>query len=272
MELRLVRHLWGVDLPAPQMLDDWEAEGYRALEIPEFLLDTGMAAAAKERGWQVIVQVFSDEWNYSHNVDTHVCSFTEQVQKAVHFGADRINCHGGEDAFTEQQAIDFFGASIDVAKAIGLPVFFETHRGRAMFTPWRTLAFCRTLPELRLCADWSHWTCVCERLIEDQDELLNELLPRVDHIHARVGHSQGPQVADPSDPHCQTELDWFSGWWKRMWNAQRARGLSESSVCPEFGPEPYLPHLPHTHMPVADLAQVCDWTAGYLRHAFDARS
>jgi hypothetical protein len=46
-----------------------------------------------------------------------------------------------------------------------------------------------------------------------------------------------------------------------IWQSQWERGLAESTLTPEFGPPPYLPTLPHTYVPVADLANVCDWMA-----------
>ena len=49
--------------------------------------------------------------------------------------------------------------------------------------------------------------------------------------------------------------------WDMIWKSQRARGLAESTLTPEFSPPPYLHTLPHTNVPVADLANVCDWMA-----------
>jgi hypothetical protein len=41
-----------------------------------------------------------------------------------------------------------------------------------------------------------------------------------------------------------------------------------SYACPEFGPQPYLPSLPFTNVPVTDLNAVCNWVAGHLRSNF----
>ena len=41
-----------------------------------------------------------------------------------------------------------------------------------------------------------------------------------------------------------------------------------STLTPEFGPPPYLHTLPHTNVPVADLAAVCDWMASRQRDRF----
>ncbi len=50
-------------------------------------------------------------------------------------------------------------------------------------------------------------------------------------------------------------------WWDIIWNSQNQRRLPESTLAPEFGPPPYLPVLPYSQAPVADLADICDWMA-----------
>ena len=49
-----------------------------------------------------------------------------------------------------------------------------------------------------------------------------------------------------------------------------ARGMQVSTLTPEFGPPPYLHTLPHTNVPVADLADVCDWMSVRERANFEA--
>jgi hypothetical protein len=70
-----------------------------------------------------------------------------------------------------------------------------------------------------------------------------------------------PQVPDPAAPEYATHLHAHENWWDQVWQSQRARGLTYSWLTPEFGPPPYLHTLPHTHVPVANLADVCDWMA-----------
>jgi hypothetical protein len=43
-----------------------------------------------------------------------------------------------------------------------------------------------------------------------------------------------------------------------------------ATVCPEFGPPPYLPTLPYSGKPVADLGEVCDWQRGRQASHFKA--
>jgi hypothetical protein len=51
----------------------------------------------------------------------------------------------------------------------------------------------------------------------------------------------------------------FERWWDIVWEEQLARGARVSTMCPEFGPPPYLPTLPYSGKPVANLAKLCDW-------------
>jgi sugar phosphate isomerase/epimerase len=272
MELRLIRHLWGVEEDPVSQLDHWEKVGYRGLEIPIVMMNKAALEAAQARQWHIVTQIFSDGWNYSHDVATHVASFQQQLEESLALGADTINCHGGEDGFSDQQAQDFFGQCLEIINKHQANVVWETHRGRSMFNPWRTLMLTEALPDLQLCADFSHWTCTCERLLDSEAPTLEAMLPKIGHIHARIGYSQGPQVPDPRAHEYANEVAWFGQWWQRMWQAQAASGRQESIVCPEFGPIPYLHTLPYSNLPVARLADICDWTAGHLQELFAATS
>ncbi|GAB1483119.1 hypothetical protein MASR2M78_19350 [Treponema sp.] len=46
----------------------------------------------------------------------------------------------------------------------------------------------------------SRWCTVAESYLEDQKEAVDAALSRTDHIHARVGFPEGPQVGDPAAP------------------------------------------------------------------------
>ena len=43
-----------------------------------------------------------------------------------------------------------------------VPVVFETHRTRLLYAPWTTARYCEAIPELRITADFSHFTTVAE--------------------------------------------------------------------------------------------------------------
>ena len=84
----------------------------------------------------------------------------------------------------------------------------------------------------------------------------------------RVGYAEGPQVPDPSAPEYAPHLAAHEAWWEQIWQSQKQRGFTHSTLTPEFGPPPYLQTLPHTNVPVADLTVVCDWMAQRQRERF----
>jgi len=88
-------------------------------------------------------------------------------------------------------------------------------------------------------------------------------------VHCRVGHAEGPQVADPEAPECRPEVEAHFGWWRQIWAAQAERG-GDVWAEPEFGPPPYMQTLPHTGMPVAQLWDVNDRIAKRIRREFAA--
>ena len=49
-------------------------------------------------------------------------------------------------------------------------------------------------PSLRLALDISHWICVSESYLEDQQEAIDLSIQHTVHLHARVGHREGLQV------------------------------------------------------------------------------
>jgi hypothetical protein len=52
--------------------------------------------------------------------------------------------------------------------------------------------YLENVPDLRFTLDISHWCNVHESLLADQQETVDLVLPRVDHVHARIGHQEGP--------------------------------------------------------------------------------
>jgi hypothetical protein len=135
-------------------------------------------------------------------------------------------------------------------------VSFETHRSRSLFNPWAIEDWLSTYPDLRLTADLSHWCAVAERLMTPELTPIQAMAERVDHIHARVGHAQGPSVGHPLAPEWAEALEAHRRCWALFSQSQRRRGLAPRTITPEFGPDGYLPQLPFTGQPVADLEEI----------------
>lgn len=268
MQLKLVRHLWGVDLShgLRPYLAGWRAAGYEAIEVSLRVMPNDDARAelldvVKGGEWGWVPQVFTNDFVAGGSVREHLASLREQVEECLDQRPLFINAHSGYDAWSAIEAEDFYGAALEVERQAGVPVAHETHRLRYFATPWQTRHILQLYPELRLTCDFSHWVCVCERLLPDFADVIALAARHAHHLHARVGYEEGPQVPDPAAPEYAPHLAAHEAWWDQVWQAQRARGFATTTLTPEFGPPPYLHTLPYTQAPVADLSAVCDWMA-----------
>jgi sugar phosphate isomerase/epimerase len=259
--VKSIKSLWGMKGTLESQFERVAAAGYKGIESPHpgQLAITG-GIPAEEKQFRSLLERYKLDYVamvFTDGVD-HAESFREQAQRASTLNPILINSHSGRDAmaFDEQRA--FFEKALAVEHKLGIPVGHETHRGRAMFTPWTTGALLREFPQLKLTADFSHWVCVCESLLEDQKEHLELAFQRTIHIHSRVGFAQGPQVPHPGAPEYAIELSTHEGWWRQIAQVHANAG-KPLTFTPEFGPSDYMPRLPFTNQPVTDLWQVCLW-------------
>ena len=259
MELRLMRHMWGVSESWENVFPRFKSAGYQGIDaLPPDTRDRNrFRGLLAEYEFDYILQVLTT----GDTVEEHVASFRQQVEAGKGFEPVLIGCHGGKDAWSERESEEFFAQVLEIERETGIPVGHETHRGRILYNPWITSRMLDRFPHLKLVCDFSHWTCVAERLLHDQNDIIRKCAERCVHIHARVGYEEGPQVPDPRAPEYQYCLDAFENWWQLIWDAQEARGVAKTTLTPEYGPPGYLQTLPYTRQPVADLWEVSDWQA-----------
>jgi hypothetical protein len=270
MELRVMRHLWGVRESWEHAFPQFKAAGYAGIDaLPPDPPDLDrFRRLLNEHGFDYILQVLTT----GETVEDHVASFRRQVEAGLALAPRLIGCHGGRDAWSEAESARFFAQVLEIEHEIGLPVGHETHRGRILYNPWVTARMLDRFPALKLVCDFSHWTCVAERLLHDQTEIIRRCAARCIHLHARVGYEEGPQVPDPRAPEYRYCLEAFERWWRLVWDAQEARGLEASTLTPEYGPPGYLHTLPYTRQPVADLGEISDWQARRAAERFARRA
>ena len=103
--------------------------------------------------------------------------------------------------------------------------------------------------------------------LADQAEAVDLAISRSDHIHARVGQPQAPQVSDPRAPEWQQALNAHLAWWDRIVALKKAAG-APLTMLSEFGPVPYTPALPYTREPVSDAWQINVWMMELFRKRY----
>ena len=267
MNLHLYRATWGYDPPWDDLLARLPELGYTGIESPLIHLQREPEGFAERHGLRCLPQIFTE----GDTVDEHVASFRAQLEACLPFDPPFVNCHDGRDAFTPDEAERYFREVLAIEADLGLTVSHETHRGRVLYNPWTTARLLDRFDDLRLCCDFSHWVCVCERLIDDLEPILAQCAHHALHIHARVGYAEGPQVPDPRAPEYAAHVETHERWWDLVWASQHERGLDTTTLTPEFGPPAYLHTLPYTNVPVADLWDINTWQGRRQAERFAAR-
>lgn len=195
--------------------------------------------------------------------NNHEASFEEQLHEAMKFDPFQIVSHSAKDCMTFDEKLRFFHKAVALEKLEGIPIGHETHRGRAMFTPWMTADLLRQIKDLKITADLGHWCCACESLLENQTDNLSVVFERTIHIHGRVGYNEGPQVPDPRAPEYIKELETHENWWMEIYKERKKKKFDYITFNPEYGgmKPRYMHSLPYTDQPVADSWDICFWTA-----------
>lgn len=274
MEMECYKTLWGHPDTFLQACEQAQSAGFSGVEGPaptsekeqdswrQQLNDCGLGYIAE------ICTAGSYVPDRNATVKEHLSSLAQKLEHAMPLSPRLINCLGGCDAWEEEQSLDFFSKAMRLAQAYDVSISFETHRGRSLFNPWVTARICEELKEIRLTADFSHWCVVCERLMDAEQGVLDQLISHVLHIHARIGYEQGPQVPDPRLARYKSALESHQHWWRRIWDSQRRQGFFRTTLTPEFGPDGYQQQYAVTGAPVGDLWEINCWMAQTQREQF----
>jgi sugar phosphate isomerase/epimerase len=201
----------------------------------------------------------------------HLQQFTQMLDGAAYQKIQRplyINCHSGRDYFSMEDNGKFIEYTDKVAKDTGLTICHESHRGRILFAAHIAKQYMQKYPSLRITLDISHWCNVHESLLHDQEETVRIAIGRTDHVHARVGHAEGPQVNDPRAPEWETVLKRHLEWWDAVVQQKISNGASTLTVLTEFGPPDYMPTLPYTRQVVSDQWAINEYMMQLLRKRY----
>jgi sugar phosphate isomerase/epimerase len=267
IKVKSFKSLWGMEGSLESQFERIAAAGFDGIESPApAVIEQYFGFPAEERLFRQLLEQYNLDYiaMVFTGGDNHTESFNRQVEHALTFTPVLINSHSARDNMPLAEQLAFFDNAQKVEQKIRTPIAHETHRGRAMFTPWTTAALLREFPALNITADFSHWVCVCESLLGDQKENLELAIRGTVHIHSRVGYAHGPQVPHPAAPEYELELRAHEFWWKQIVDTHANAG-TQLTVTPEFGPPDYMPRLPFTNQPAADLWQVCLW----MKYRFD---
>ncbi|MES2731856.1 MAG: sugar phosphate isomerase/epimerase [Bacteroidota bacterium] len=214
-------------------------------------------------GLEVIGQHYG---TYDAHFPLHHDRYAAWLEKVRPYPMLRIDSQTGKDFFTFEQNKALIDLASEFTKSTGTDLFHETHRNKFPFAAHITHMYLQQIPELKITLDASHWVCVAESYLEDQAEAMALAISRTEHIHARVGYPEGPQIPDPRVPEWQEAVQVHMAWWDQVVARKRSEGSNALlTITPEFGPAPYMIALPFTRQPITSQWEVNAYMMNLLK-------
>jgi hypothetical protein len=271
MNIRFFCPRWGSEaLPYELFFEKVNAAGYDGVEM-SLPPDEKEREKITELLRQYELPLIGQQWETTlSGSDTYEADYEKYLRNLAAASPLFINSQSGKDYFSIERNEAVLRLSADIAEDTGVKIVHETHRGKFSYSAAVMLPYLQRLPGIRLCADFSHWCVVSESLLEapEQELILQEVIPHVDHIHARVGWQQAAQVAEPRAPEFEQALQRHLLWWDSIVEQQSMRGSEYLSITPEFGPAPYMPQLPYVQQPLTNQWEANVYMMQLLRERY----
>ena len=171
-----------------------------------------------------------------------VSSFEDTLKMAKDFGSPFVDVIGQVTPLSVDGMIPIIRAWLEMSEKIGMPIQFETHRNCITNDLYSTLLLLDAVPEMRLCADLSHYVVDREfwfPLSTRDLNLMSRIIERSDSFQGRVASRQQIQL-QLHFPQNQKWVELFKNWWKegiQSWKRRNSEG-DFLFLC-ELGPPEY---------------------------------
>jgi sugar phosphate isomerase/epimerase len=269
MKIKILSPLWGHEhLQYEVFLDKMKNAGYDGFDtwVPGDALEKKLLYDYLQKHEMYIV-------THQHQVSGNTFDeFKSSYLKSLHDCAEPnpvlINSHTGRDYFSLEQNLQLIDIAQEFSTKTGITVAHETHRGRVGYSPQMANEIFAVRKDFMITADFSHWVCVTESMLENFSEILDEAIRRSRHIHTRIGFEEGPQIPDPRAKEWTYALNNFLNWWDRIISVNASDGQRIFPLTTEFGPKPYMPTIPFTNTPVADQFEINCYMKDLLRERY----
>lgn len=185
-----------------------------------------------------------------HDLACSVTAFPNSVESlapaldlALALDARHINIIGAVYPISVEEGAEYLRGWMKMGATVGMPVTIETHRDSITTDLLYTLQLMDAVPEMKLCADLSHFVVGREFKwpITDQVQAQIEMvLDRSASFQGRVASREQIQLQISFDSHREW-YDQFADWWEygfRAWR-QRCSGEATLNFLCELGPREY---------------------------------
>lgn len=244
-KLSVFQSLWAMELRSPERPERTHEENFCIVAEAGY---DGMCidpSAAEIAEFGKLKPLFAD-----FGLDCMVNAFpfgVDDMQALYAFAADLdaalVNIIGGVMPIRPEDSVPVIRRWIREAESAGLPVLFETHRDSLLNDLYYTLQVMELVPEMRLCADLSHFVVDREMRepISDRDQgYVDRILDRADCFQGRIASREQVQIQIEFPQH-QAWVSVFRHWWKegmRRWRKRNPYDATLVFLC-ELGPPPY---------------------------------
>jgi hypothetical protein len=243
-ELRVYQSLWATELrrpgipeaPIPDRFDRVKDAGYDGLAIDLGATDMVVAQTCigeyRRTGLKGLVIAFP----------TSIETLRPALHLAKEIGAPFVVVIGKVMPLAVEDMIPVVRGWMRLAEEEAVPIQFETHRNCITNDMFSTLLMLDAIPEMRLCADLSHYVVDREMMLPlspEMQDYVTRLLVRSDSYQGRIATRSQVQVPIGFPQH-RPWLDIFLSWWKQGFAMFRAGAPTEDLVfvC-ELGPPNY---------------------------------
>lgn len=244
-KLKIYQSLWGMELRSPHTPERTDEENFRMVADAGF---DGMCIdpTAEEIPEQRKLGELYREYDLGCMVNAFPASEDELVPLldfALEMNACRVNVISGVMPLRPEDAVPVVKRWMREAADRDIPLLFETHRDGLLNDMYFTLLLMEMVPEMRLCADLSHFVVDREMrspIVERDQQYISRILNRSDCFQGRIANREQVQIQINFAQH-QQWVDIFKGWWRegmQAWRAQNVDGAELVFLC-ELGPPPY---------------------------------
>jgi hypothetical protein len=257
MKIKILSPLWGHEhLEYKVFLDKMRAAGYDGYDtwIPTDVREKKLLFDYLQKHEMYLVSHQHEAKGSTFN--EFKASFVQQLRACAEPCPILINSHTGRDYFTLEQNLELIDIAQNFSQKTGIVITHETHRGRVGYSPQMMAEIFAARKDLLITADFSHWVCVTESMLQNFSEIVDEAVRRSRQIHTRIGFEEGPQVPDPRGEEWKYAADHFLIWWDRIVAENVKQGTKILPLTTEFGPKPYMPTIPFTNSPIADQFEI----------------
>jgi len=244
-QLKIYQSRWAMELRNPDIAERTDKESFRMVaeagydgmcidpsfaEIPRF---EKLKPLYKEFGLECMVNAFPFEAG----------DMLAIYKLAGELDAALVNIIGGVMPIRPEESVPVVRQWMREAEAVGLPMLFETHRDSLLNDLFYTLQVMELVPEMRLCADLSHFVVdreMREPISARDQAYIDSILERSDCFQGRIANREQVQIQIEFPQH-QEWVEIFRGWWREGMRRWRARNESDATLiflC-ELGPPPY---------------------------------